>query len=51
MDGAVVAMDIKRFLEMLGYDVTAKIYREESAAVDRTDRPDILLIFTSLPGW
>jgi CheY-like chemotaxis protein len=50
MGEAVVAMDMKRLLEMLGYDVTAEIYREESAAAGWSDRPDLLLIDTSLPG-
>ncbi|HSV97310.1 MAG TPA: response regulator [Spirochaetota bacterium] len=50
MGEAVVAMDMKRLLEMLGYDATAEIYREESAAAGRTDRPDLLLIDACLPG-
>jgi CheY-like chemotaxis protein len=50
MGEAVVAMDIRRLLEILGYDVTAEIFREEPAAVDVVDRPDRLLVDTSLPG-
>jgi CheY-like chemotaxis protein len=50
MAEAVVAMDIRRLLEILGYDVTAEVFRGEPAAVDVVDRPDLLLIDTSLPG-
>lgn len=50
MGEAVVAMDIGRLLEILGYDVTAVVFQGEPAAVDVCDRPDLLLVDTSLPG-